>query len=139
MANLRVTGCHFVVPVDVYKKDVCFMFGYSRKEILRILKVYDDTKIREIRKHFKSFNGGYEGLCVIGKFGQILITMPVMPTTADHFDTLAHEIFHGVEGIMSNIGNEHRKDDVDESWAYLIGYLTGQAQMKLGEYYKFAL
>lgn len=132
MANLKLTGCHFIVPVDVYYKDVLFMFGYSREKIIRLLKAKaEDNNTREILKHFKSFKGGYKGLCVVGSVGQTMVLMPTIPSTPEQHGTLIHELFHVVEAIMSNIGNHHAEDVSEESWAHLIGYLTAQVYENL--------
>ncbi len=133
MAELRATGCHFIVPVDVYGKQVLFVFGYSRKKIIRLLKSNDESNTKEILKHFKSFNGGYKGLCVVGSVGQTMVLMPSIPSTPEQHGTLIHELFHVVEAIMSNIGNHHAEDVTEESWAHLIGFLTAKVYENLNQ------
>lgn len=108
------------------------MFGYSRKKIIQLLKANaEDNNTREILKHFKSFKGGYKGLCVVGSVGQTMVLMPQIPTTAEQHGTLIHELFHVVEAIMSQIGNHHGEDRSAESWAHLIGYLTAKVYENL--------
>lgn len=135
MANLKTTGCHFIVPVDVFSRDVLFMFGYSRKKVLQLLKSSDEPNTKEIYRHFRDYKETYRGLCITGSKGQTFITMPVMPQTCEEHGTLVHEIFHGVENIMSYIGNHHPKDEADESWAHLMGYLTAECLKNLSPYY----
>lgn len=54
-------------------------------------------------------------------------------TTTD-VSTLVHECFHAVEFLMDSIGQRYRfVDKGDESWAYLLDYLTAEGLKFLKE------
>lgn len=48
------------------------------------------------------------------------------------FDTIVHELFHVTEFIMAAVG-EKMGECPNESWAYLIGWLGGEAQKFLAK------
>lgn len=132
----KVTGCHFIVDLDIYYKGILFAFGYSKDRLCRVLDGFDGKDVPELKKMYRKQPLNYKGLTCVGKNGTIMIVMPQMPTTADHFGTISHEIFHAVEGIMDNIDNPLRSGDNSESWAHMIGFVTAQVQEKLADYYR---
>ncbi len=135
---MKVTGCHFVVNLDIYHKEIMFAFGYPKKKVGQLLKVHERRGMKRLRKDFLNYPSCYSGVAVIGKFGDVLIYMPIIPITATDFGTLSHEIFHAVEGVMCYVCNPLQEEGNSESWAHMIGYITQQVQEKLGNYYHYA-
>lgn len=134
MANLKATGCHFIVNLDIYYKDILFMFGYSQERTLSVLANFDGTQ--ELIDCIKQEPLNYKGITYTMPNGATLILMPNLPTTSEHYGTLNHEIFHAVEGIMRNIGNPLRVRGNSESWAHMIGYVTAKVYEKLNPCYE---
>ncbi|OIN55872.1 hypothetical protein [Arsenicibacter rosenii] len=134
MANLKVKQLHFVVPVDVYGKDVGFFFGYNHRQIADILLKADSKSATQIREQIlKETDEDYHGVTFRSDNAAILIAMHVVPETCREYSTLVHECFHAVEAIMENIGCSHDQAG-NEPWAYLLSYLYEEATKKLAIY-----
>jgi len=68
--------------------------------------------------------------------GATIIRLWNYPTYPEDFGSLAHEIFHAVSFVMYRIGQTLEIRVSDESYAYLIGYLTTQIYKKLNSWQK---
>lgn len=134
MKYLIPKRCYFLVSIDVYYKDILFFFGYTHEQIVDFLSDTQGNDVEELKKRILNEPVNYKGITFIGKNGTVLIAMPSLPTTSEQHGTLIHEIFHAVEGIMKNIGNRHGKN-LNESWAYLMGFISARAFAELGKYY----
>lgn len=75
-------------------------------------------------------------LTVLYESKHILIRMPEYPVDPYDIGMLQHEIFHAVSFALRRIGMLLSIES-DESYAYLIGYLTTEIFKKLNEKDKF--
>jgi hypothetical protein len=77
-----------------------------------------------------------QGRAVIFECGATIIRLWNYPTYPEDFGSLAHEIFHAVSFVMYKIGQTLEIRVSDESYAYLIGYLTKEIYKKLNTWQK---
>jgi hypothetical protein len=71
------------------------------------------------------------GKCTCFPSGKILIRTQDYPSTPFDHGTIAHEVFHATCFILEKVGVGFRMDVSDESYAYLIGYITKKIYEKL--------
>ena len=95
-----------------------FSFGQSDIELKKSLSKYniewkDNMKLSSVGKYIMLDNN------------QSIIRLDRIPETCADYGTLSHEIFHSVDTIFRFIGM-NLTEDSDESYAYMIGYLTTQ-------------
>lgn len=136
MTKLRVTGCHFIVSLDIYYKDILFTFGYGPDKIDLILSRLEGNDVETIRGMIKAHDLNLDrGTSFVGDNATVLIQMPHLPETPEQYGTLTHEIFHAVEAIMVNVGNPLVADGSNcEPWAHMLGYIVAQVYERLNQY-----
>lgn len=125
MANLRVTGIHFVLEIPIYTQDALFVLGYNRIRASEIFRKYgaDDETIEYVRT-LKACKGVTSQDQDTGKF---FIYMEDLPRRSSEHGSLVHELFHLVEQIMDRVGMKHEIQVSSEAYAYLLGQLTADA------------
>jgi len=124
---------NFVLNYGVYPYDVMFSFGETDKQLFsRLEKVVPDQYKDDIK--LCALNNR-AGICIQFGFGASIIRMPNIPKTPFDQDTLAHEIFHAVSGLLRRIGLEHTSDS-EEAYAYAIGFLTKGAYEAIDKFKK---
>ena len=114
---------HFIVPLVVYPFDVMVAVGYSNLELKEVLLGYDIKG----EKYFKNELKDASTYMFDGNQTIIRFKSKEQLTHA----TIAHEIFHAVTLILSEIGMDFKILVNDEAYAYLIGYLTEQVYKNL--------
>lgn len=116
---------NFIVENEVYPFDVMFSFGETDEQLKKRLTKFN-VNTSNLFEHKLRL-----GLCSQFKeSGQVLVRLRDYPTTPKHFGTLAHEISHATNYVMSYIGNKP-SDDSEESYAYFTGFLTQKVHEKL--------
>lgn len=115
---------NFIIPLVVYPFDIMFSFNETDEQLRKSFKKY---KIEE-SNYFE--HSRKPGRCSQFVTGQVVVRLQMMPKTSREYGCLQHEIYHAVNYIMSFIGNKYSEDS-EESFAYLIGYITEQCYNKL--------
>lgn len=128
----RVTRLRVLIPIDVYRKDVLFLFGYTHEQAAALLSKADmDTE--ELCSKLLEQPEDYHGITFVAKTGAVVILMPHVPYSVRDYGTIVHELFHATEGIMANVGIPHG-EELSEAWAYLLTYLYEAVVKQLAQY-----
>lgn len=109
-----------IIPLVVYPFDIMFSFGETDDELKKAFSKYhldwdENMKMRGQGRYWMHL-----------ETNQSVIRLWNYPETPADYGTLQHEIFHAVTFIMDKIGAKFELSKSDESYAYLIGYLTTQ-------------
>lgn len=110
-----------IISIDLYDRDLMVHFG-GKKELENVLKRYHDKETIDYILKEVDFNVNGYTLYNSNK-GVYLVWMPSSPSTPKEFGILTHELFHASVAMMEAIGVEPSESS-EESYAYLIGYLT---------------
>lgn len=76
----------------------------------------------------KSLINNAAGLCSLQENSNIFVYL-----TSNDISVMVHELFHAVELIMREVGEKKSSDECDESWAYLLQYLTKEGLAFIGK------
>jgi hypothetical protein len=119
---------NFIIPLVVFPFDVMVSIGQDSdslfKELIKRGVPENDVQMAEYE------NIGTARYCLFST-GQSLIRIKKKPQTPKEYGHLHHEIFHTVASIMWRIGMKLEITVSDETYAYLIQYLTEQIYSKL--------
>lgn len=126
MRNYKITSARFIVPVEMYSRDVYVSLGESDERFAQGLTRYKDPEfVKSAIKHMavplKPGSGRF-GL----KDGFYILRMGVFPNTSQDYAVMQHEIFHCVETMLTVSGMPHSLKYSSEAYAYFVQYLTGQ-------------
>ena len=109
----------FIVDCQVYPFQVLCYFENDSKNLFKYLSKHESKKeFKKIRKYKVS-----QGLAFITESNHTVLWIKKLPESYFDFGVLSHEIYHCVCFILDKAGIEH-KDNTEESYAYLIQYLT---------------
>lgn len=112
-----------IIHIDVFSRDLMVHFG-DKESLKKALKPFLTKKVIKYVLDEIDFSGcGYT--LYNSKKGVFLVWMPGKPSTPDEFKFLVHELLHATVATMEAIGVEPSESS-EESYAYLIGYLTGE-------------
>jgi hypothetical protein len=117
---------NFLVPYTVYPFDVMFSFGQTDKELVVDLK---NNSVNTRDKSYK-YEQGEAAKYVHYTDGFTLIRLKEIPKSPEDYGHLQHEIFHAVTCLMAYVGAS-LNDGSNESFAYVIGYLTERVYTKI--------
>lgn len=109
-----------IIPIDIYNRSLMVHFG-KKEELLEKLEIYGLEK-EELDTILDGINDLTMGRTVLLSNNALLMWMPHVPMIED-YGTLAHEVFHCVDFLMTDIGVPLTKES-NEAYAYLIGYIT---------------
>lgn len=124
---MKNKSINFIIPLVVYPFDVMISLGENDEALFAKLKKHG-VDITDTNLHVYSDTA--EGRCVLFKGNQTLIRMYRLENTPEWHGNLAHEVFHSVEFIMERVGMKLTIES-DESYAYLIGYLTTEIYKRI--------
>lgn len=82
----------------------------------------------EITGHDKSV--GLTGYCTVKDKTKFYVIVKLLPDLKSTLKILVHELFHVTQDILEYHGVKFRKGDPNESYAYTIDYLFGEAYEK---------
>lgn len=123
----------FVVDMQVYPFQVMVSIGQDDNQLGRVLDKYNLTE-DDIRAC--AWPSPYtKGRAVLFSTNASIIRLRGLPETSEDYGTLAHEIFHIASFVLDRIGTPLQVNVSDESYAYLIGYLTTEIFKKINKYY----
>jgi hypothetical protein len=126
---MKKKSLNFIVPLVIYPFDVMVSLGEKDEDVIKRLK---KTNVQESEFHLIEMDGKPgQGRAVIFDCGASIIRLWNYPTYAEDYGSLAHEIFHIVSFVMYKIGQPLEVRVSDESYAYLIGYLTKEIYKKI--------
>lgn len=125
MATLKKKSLNVIIPLVIYPFEVMFSVGQTDKEL---------------KGELDKFGCNWSDLLILPPTGlgrtvmtdsnHTIIRFNEWPVTCKQYGTLAHEIFHAVDFIFRRIGMT-LSEDSDESYAYMIGYLTEEIYKKI--------
>ena len=117
-------GYSKIIPIDLYCRDILFVFGDTRYLRKMIRKYHSQEQTNAIMELFEGVNDYTQGVTVYkATYNAFVVWFPHLPTSPLEFGFVSHEIFHAAHAIMKNVG-VNLSDDSEEAYAYLIGYLT---------------
>lgn len=118
----------FKVEPKIYPYHIVFSINQTDDEVRKVMKKFKmDLDINTYLDYELRL-----GRCTQDRSGNIFIRLRYFPDEyARRMATLAHEIFHAVEFIMSRIGIT-LSDSSDEAFAYMISFITEEVYKKLG-------
>lgn len=116
-------GKNFIIPLVVYPFDVMVSVGETNEQLKGKLDKFN-VDYRNYFEHPVNL-----GRSTLFHSKQTLIRFRKY---ADH-KTIAHEVFHAVTCLLTEIGMPFNIDHNDEAYAYLIGYLTGEIYKRIGK------
>lgn len=126
---MKKSKMNFIIPLVVYPFDVAVSFGESDEDLDKFFDKYgltaDDVNLATITSKT------VQGRTVMFSTNQTLIRLPAIPKTPTDYGYLQHEIFHAVTFIMDRIGMKLVLLKSDESYAYLISYLTTEIYKRI--------
>lgn len=111
------------IPLIIYPFDVIVSLGEDDAQMKRRLR---EKGIKWDRKLKYTTAGKF----VLMSDNKAIIRLYRIPSTPEDYGTLAHEIFHSVECILSEIGMS-LSEYSHEAYAYLIGYITQEVYKHL--------
>ncbi len=119
---------NFIVPIEVFHKDVMFSFDESDEKVLDTLekakvKMSDSVKLQLVTPN-------YDGICILFDSGHILVRIVYGKNDVHRYSVVAHEIFHAVSLICGRL-NIGLCEHTEEVYAYMIEYLTQQVYTKI--------
>ena len=113
----------FILPLPVYSRDIFISFGETNKEVLDQLSRFGISD-KDCELAIIVPESSTTGRFALFENGNSIIRLINYPSTPEGYGTLAHEIFHAVTFIMDDIGGSFALGSSDESYAYLVGYVT---------------
>lgn len=121
------------IKVDVYRGELYILYNYTSDEIQQWVKKSNLSKHAKKRIiGFYKHNGTCDsGVCHRDGL-RCVINIQHNKKVHEVFDTLSHEVNHYVFGLMKYV-NIELADSSEEAFAYLNGYLMGEAYKKLIE------
>lgn len=124
---MKAKSYNFIIPLVVYPFDVMVSIAEPDKILYRKLK-NKGVDITDTNLHV--YSDTTRGRTILFEGNKTLIRIYHLRNTPEWYGSLAHEIFHAVEFIMERIGMKLTIES-DESYAYLIGYLTTEIHKKI--------
>jgi len=121
------------IKVDVYRGELYILYNYTSKEIQNWVKKSKLSKHAKKRIiGFYKHNGTSDsGVCHRDGL-RCMINIQHSKKVYEVVDTLSHEVNHYVFGLMKYV-NIELSDSSEEAFAYLNGYLMGEAYKQLIE------
>ena len=109
-----------VINIELYPFDVIVSIGQTNDEL------YEDISGNLTKKQFlKIFKNQSSPALTAYKKGQPLIIRFLKEETFNNVGIIAHEAFHAVSYILSNIGIPFSLD-TEEAYTYLLQYLVNE-------------
>lgn len=121
----------FIIPVDIYRKDVLFHYG-TIDSLLHEVKNFDFTEkeINEIKEEITAFPNSY-GYTISLDDGREIIFVDSSLYLRTSLLVIDHECYHAVEALYRSIG-VYPNTSNEECYAYLHEYLLGRIIDQLG-------
>lgn len=121
----------FIIPVDIYRKDVLFHCG-TIDSLLDEIKNFDftQTEINEIKEQINAGPAGY-GFTISHNDGREIIFVDSSLSLHDILLVIGHECYHAVNSLFRSI-NVYPNAGNEECYAYLHEYLLDRIIDKLG-------
>lgn len=116
---------NFLVKLVIYPFDVMVSLGETDKELKKSLNKYEDAEWDEDMICYG------DGRAIITENNHSIIRLKKYPVTNEDYSYLQHEIFHIVTFIMDRIGVKFKLLTSDETYAYLIQFLTKEIYNKI--------
>lgn len=111
---------NFVISLGVYPFDIMISLGETDDEFRAAL----DRKVVKYSDEFVKMPAQSKGVFYMNPEAQSFIRMAMFPDSPEDLGALAHEVFHAVTYIMDRVGQKLKLRRSDESYAYLIQYIT---------------
>lgn len=113
----------FVIDIPIYNRDLLVVFGDKEFLAKQLSEAYN-IPLSDAYSIIEDINWYSNGRYYFNiEKGKRFLWMPKTPTEPQEYATLAHEVFHAAFGLMNEIGASPSEDS-EETYAYLIGYLT---------------
>lgn len=122
-------GTHFIIPIVVYPFDV--MVSVAETDLSLVTSLLRRGIDKEDVTAICYKNPQSTGRTVMFSGGQTVLRLRKYPKCPVTKGVLAHEVFHAVHFILDRIGTPLEIEKSDESYAYLIQYLTKEIYNKL--------
>jgi len=129
--HCRLSSARFIIPIELYNRDLYVSLGESDERFAQGLSRYKDAAfVAGALKHMKvPMEPGH------GRFGLnngfYILRMGVFPQTSQDYGILQHEVFHCVETMLHASGMKHSLKHSSEAYAYFVQYLTTQLYNRL--------
>lgn len=124
--EVKSVKMHFVQDSGVYKTDNLIAVGYTKKELIKIVKKYQghELMLKEIEKQdWDTFSG----IVIESDDNKRLLYMPHYINNWEHLAIFLHELHH----LVFMIARHHNLDDEMEAQAYLYEYLLNKITKKI--------
>lgn len=121
----------FIIPVDIYNKDVMVCLGNLEFLYEELDKFeFDESEIKKVKDEIKESIVGY-GYTISCENGANVIWIDDSLHAGQIVNVLNHEIYHATQAIYRSI-SVYPSMANEECYAYLHEYLFRQAMEKLG-------
>ena len=129
--NYKTTSARFIIPIEVYNRDVYISLGETDERFAQgLLRYKDATWVKGALKNVSVPLEPGRGRMAM-KDGFYIIRLGVFPKTSQDYSVLQHEIFHFVEAMFDQAGLPHHLKYSWEAYAYLIQFLTKEIYERL--------
>lgn len=118
-----------IIEGDVWPYDVVVALGTTKEQFIEYTDRKFVTALSKEDKDKLKFDG--QGMTVMLSNFATIMWLKDYPETPKGFGILAHEIFHVADVILWKAGLNLSQDS-DESWAYLIDWLTRRIYEEYG-------
>lgn len=118
----------FVLEGSVWPYDIIFSFGMGKEEMIKRCKEKFENPFT--KEDIELLNLSGRGFCLMLENNGVIVWLEKYPASPEWFGHLAHEIFHATHTILNKAGIR-LSEDSDESFAYLIDWITSNVYSKL--------
>lgn len=109
------------IPGTVFPYDILVCLGTTKQDIIKYMDDKFENALTDKERTNLEIRG--HGLAARLENNTYILWLKEFPTAYNDADYLAHEIFHVADLMLRKAGLE-LCDESDETWAYLIGYIT---------------
>lgn len=122
----------FVVPIDIYEREILFLIGYSSSELKKYISSSSGRKWfdSETAKMVYDASTSADGLTIKTRDGGHIVWIMNGLPKIQFSGTLSHEIFHACHDILEYKGIKLSKETC-EAYAYMVGFITTEVYRKL--------
>jgi hypothetical protein len=122
----------FIIPLVIYPFDLLVSIGQSDIQLTKTIeKNYNESFSEKDLEILQGYTALGSARSLRLSSGLFILRMKQIPSTADDFGLLHHELFHIVTRFMEMIGSAFDCNTSGENYAYLIQYLTTTIYKKI--------
>lgn len=116
-----------IIEIPIYNQEVMVHFGDIEELKTHLTKYLDEVDTYRILQVASECQ---DGITLHDEPTQkVVVMMPSVPSKAEDYGILVHELSHAVNYIMKQVGIKPSEDS-EEAYTYLLGYLTKEVFQK---------